>query len=55
MAGLERGTWASLMIAVNSSYSQDTGCIHQRKKVDGEGKGRGQRMGPAVGRGRRRA
>lgn len=41
MAGLQRGMWVSLIIAVDSSYSQDTGCIHQRKKVDDKGKGQG--------------
>lgn len=51
VTGLERGPWASLVTAVNPSYSQHTRYIHQRKKVDGEGRGHGPRVGPAVGGG----
>lgn len=51
VTGLERGPWASLVTAVNPSYSQHTRYIHHRKKVDGEGRGQGPRVGPAVGGG----
>lgn len=49
-------TVASLVTAEGPSYGQDTGHSHQRKKVDGEGSGRGPgSVGPAEGLGSRRA